>query len=364
MKRQIVILAALVAAALPSFAGAAPGDAALLKPVEVTWQAGGGKSLEIQAESAEKAGNFKNAAKLYQSMYESAETMRGRAWSLQKECECWFAGRYYFKAQERYKKLLESYSPYIQLKPALDNQRELARVLASGEASALNFKNVALAIDVYDLVLRIAPAGENAPQDMLRLAALQVDAERTEEAVATYRDVCHRFPRAPEAATARMSAAKLLLAEARTGDGDGRLIRQARYELERLQLDFPADPQIPESKLLLAQIRERQARQRYDLGVFYLRRYSYRPNTARRYFYDVIRLYPGTAAAIDAKLQLARIEPGPGGDGLPGSMDGTTPPPAPDLPPQPARWLKPQENVEKYLLPLEDYSDYLHKRDK
>lgn len=354
---------------------AAPADAPLPPPAESAWDKvrdpADNFSLSQQADREEAAGHYKAAAKICRTMYETADTADGRAFALQKEADNLFLAGKYFKAQESYKKLLESYSARIRLKPVLERQRVLADYLASGKASVLNFKNVELAAEVYETILQVAPAGANAPQDMLKLAQYRHDLEHDGEAVTTYRDLAKRFPASPEAARARVEIARIFLAQSRHGDGDGLYLRQARQELERM-LATPAaatDPQLAETaRNMLGEIRTLQAKNQLELGKFYLRKYSYRPATARRYFYDVKRNYPETAAAGQADVLLARMEPAPAG-ATPGEGAGGTAAATPggkeaipEPPPQPVRLLKQQETVDKWLLPMEDYSDYLRKK--
>ena len=49
------------------------------------------------------------------------------------------------------------------------------------------------------------------------------------------------------------------------------------------------------AKELLSRADEAQARRLFDLGKFYLRPLTHRPAAARRYLYDALRTYAGTA---------------------------------------------------------------------
>jgi len=314
-----------------------------------------------------QAGDAVTAAPAAAIAQEDPDTPRARA--LLASADQLFAAEKYDAARDAYRKLVDSYPSNLPLEPVLVTLRELARRYASGEASALRFKKYEAAIDVYQLILRVAPAGTHAPADLLELARLQTAKGEPELALVTYRDCAKRFPLLPEAGTAQLDATRLLITTARYGDGDGTLIRQARSEVEQFLRDFPADSRRREAEGLLLVIEERQGDRMFQLGKFYLRKYSYRPAASRRYLNDVVRTYPNTKAAVAARKLLGHLDivapaaAGPGGGGAaPGGIGGpgASSPRPPARKPEPATPLAPKPgDVQKYLLPLEDYSRWL-----
>jgi outer membrane protein assembly factor BamD (BamD/ComL family) len=257
----------------------------------------------------------------------------------------------------------------IPLEPVLVTQRELAAKLASGKASVLRIKNPELAIEVYESFLKVAMMGQHAPQDMLRLAALKEKVEDVDGAITTYRDLTKRFPTVPESAQARLDIARLLLKRSGRGYGDGRHLREAKFELQRVQKDTAGAERAAEAQTMQSTVSEAQASRLLALGKFYQRRYSYRPETSRRYLHDVIRFYPNTQAAAAAGVLLAKLEPGyvpghtgavAGTMGANGELVSGTPEKVEPPPEKPVRYLPAEtEPVKKWLLPLEDLSDDL-----
>ncbi len=342
---------------------AAPG----VIPADPGWEKGrllkGGLSDVDQAEREAAAGHYKAAYTLFNLGYHAAETAEGHAYALRREAECQLANQSYYKAQKSYKKLLENYAPFIPLEETLGAMRKIAEIQQSGEASPFGFHLTDLAVEAYEAILTAAPAGKGAPADMTRLAKLQAAGNKTAEAVDTYREISRRFPRTAEASAARIEVARLLLDQGARGDGDGRYTRGARNEMLRFIEEFPGDTHTAEAQALLAKANGALADRLVELGKFYLRRYSYRPATARRYFYDAIRLYPNTEGARTAQALLAKLEADEAAAKTPGTP--VKPPKAPEPPPE---ILKPlnieeREKVEKWLLPLEikDYSEQLRK---
>jgi len=355
--RPLLLVSGLLLLATPTL----PLQAQDALPADPQWAAlaaKDGTTLPAQAQALEAAGQFRKAAKLYAQLFAEARSPQALAWSLNRKAECLFKAGKWFQAQDAYRQLLDSYSPYLPLQPVLANLRVLAAKMASGEASALNFKNVGVAETIYRRIVAVAPAGPDAPTDLFTLAGHQADQEKGGEAVETYRKIVRQFPRSATAPKAGAAAGQLLLREARQGDGDGLYHRQARFEFERVLRDYPdADPALlAQARAALAEIKANQATRLLELGRFYTRKLSYRPDTARRYFYDVTRLFPESAQAGEAERLLATIEGGAVPAGAPGA--GAVAPP--ELPPQPVTRLQPTpERLEKYLLPVEDYSDYL-----
>ncbi len=333
----------------------------------------------------EREGQYKAAAKRYRLLAGSARNSANQAYALQKCADCSFKAGKVYAAYTHYKKLLDEYPLLVKQAHVLDRLRAVAEGFAEGRASLFGFKNPSLAAEVYELILRLAPAGPQAADDMLRLADFQERAGNVEEAAATCRDLLRRYP---ERAAARVRLAGLILEEARAGDGDGRLRREARRELEQFLAAAPDGPEAPLARSMLALVRETLARDRLELGRFYSQAPHRRPAAARRYLHDVLVQYSDTAVMPVARAILARIEsmpePATGEGGVAasirpqapaGTVAGAQGPPSPrkktarpTVPaprigppeavpfPRNARWIKQQETVKKWLLPLEDIS--------
>lgn len=347
----------------------APRVAAEAATYEPKWEGKGGLfsggDMPGLAEVYMAGGKYKAAAKIYQRMYENAEHDENRASSLLAQANCLFLAHKDYAAQTAFTKLIDAYPSLIPIEKTLVTLRDLARRMSSGESSIFNFKNYGSAIEIYELILRVAPAGNNGPADMLQLAQLQAANDSPQEAIDTYHELIKRFPRVPESALARMEITRLLLRDARHGDGDGKRIRQASNEIKYFLKEYPQHPQAVDARTLLGLVRENQASRLYELGKFYLRKLSYREPAARRYLHDVVREYPDTAAAVKAAILLAKIEktdvnmpviPAGGLPGMEPDATGRVPGVATPVPPpeEPIRFLKKQEGVEKWLLPLED----------
>lgn len=290
-------------------------------PESAAWASTPAAVLE-KAELLERVGKFEAAAKKFGALAADADDRVEAARLKFRQAECFFHGGKLHDAYAVYEDLLDNYPLYMPLDETLKRLRDLAERFARGEAVFLGVRNRALAADIYEAILGRAPTGPQAAGDTLRLAQLQADMDNTDDAIFTYRDLLKRFPRAKEAAEARLAMGRLLLETAGRGDGDGSLARQARHQLESFIRHYPTHERRNEADLLLEIASERQAKALYDLGEFYQREAHRRLPASRKYLNDVLREYPKTTQAVLAQLLLDRI-----GEGEMDSQEETSSPP-------------------------------------
>jgi tetratricopeptide (TPR) repeat protein len=347
------------------------------------------KELARQGEQAESRGRFGVAAKAYRKSRLYAIDNRTRAQLVLREAECWSQDSAPYKAFEAYKTLLESYPLYVPYDRVLPRLRQLAGDFERGTGSWFGFRSRSKAIAVYELILQETPVGSGAITDSLNLGGLLTADHRPEEAIVVYREALKRFPADPVAPQLRLELGRLLADDSRTGDGDGRVAREAVRELNSFIASKPDDPRGKDAQFLLSLINARRADALYDLARFYLRPAHRREPAARRYLGDLVRDYTGTTAASRAAVQLAALGPAPIEPEAPVETTQTTavaaalPDAAPDaakpakakapprrllgglLPggradpgqPRTFRTLKEREDVEKWLLPLGDVNE-------
>ena len=308
--------------------------------------------LVRKADALRDRGADTSAAKTYLKAAKYADDEHDRADLLVRRADCLYRAGKSYAAYEAYSGALSAHSAHVPLEHVLARLRDLAERFAEGAASLFGFDNPSTAITIYELILAKAPASDRAPADALRLAQLQTEVGENDIAIVTYRDLLTRYPRRTEVAAARLELGQLLLEASEDGDGDGRLVRQARRELNIFLGEYPEHPRKNEADLLLAVADERQAESLYLLGEFYLRPAHKRPSAARRYLHDAVRDYPGTSAAELARSLLAVIEGGE--DGNPGTARDRVVSPDSVRTSGATESLEKREKVEKWLLPLED----------
>jgi len=347
------------------------------------------RDLMREGERLENIGRYKRAAKAYRKSGLYAIDNRTRGTLLAREADCYVNGGKPYDAFAAYERLLESYPLYVEYEKVMPRLRLLAGQFERGDNALFGMGNKTKAIKVYELILQETPLGQGAMQDSINLGNLLVEVERGPEAVEIYRDALRRFPRDEKAPGVRLALGRLLVDESRNGDGDGQIARQATRELQSFVEERPDDPARKDADFLLNLVAERQAETLFDLGEFYLRPAHRREPAARRYLNDAVRDYPNTAAAARADLLLAAL--GPPTPEVEEAIALPPPPVATPMPPleeeeiltkvrlrKPAKPatrvlegvfpgagsaegegrslppLEERENVEKWLLPLDD----------
>jgi outer membrane protein assembly factor BamD (BamD/ComL family) len=334
-------------------------------------------ALQQKAKELEGKGDYKKAARAHHRSQVYAPDDRSRAGALRGEADDYYSAGVHGYAKDAYLKLLQSYPLYADQPHILPRLRKLAELYASGAASTLKLKDAPMAIEIYETIIQETPTASDTIGDYLRLAQLQEASGKDVEAVVTYEDLLRRHAGRPQVAAARLPFARLLIDQAKAGDGDGRLAHQARRQLAAFLRDAPpTDPNRDEAEKLLAQIDEQQAQDVYNLAIFYTKAAHRRLPAARRYLQRVVDEYPNTATADQARTVLADVFGGTGEGGKPLSdkeiearadlsaspglaekvtkMLNTVPPPPEQGTPKQLPALVGGDDSGKFLLPVDD----------
>ena len=292
---------------------------AMAAPPELNPNAARFTALQDKARELEAKGDYKDAAKAHHRSQVYAPDDRTRAKALLGEADGYYTAEVNGYAKDAYLNLLRSYPLYAPQDHVLQRLRILAEKYADGTIGTFKMKDAPMAIEIYETIIQETPTAAGTIQDHLRLAELQIASGREIEAVVTYEELFRRHAGRPQLGDARLAFARLLVEQAEAGgDGDGRLARQARRQLAAFVEEQPASAKRAEANQLIAQLDEEQAQTLYGLAVFYTKEAHRRLPAARRYLYDVLRRYPDTAAADQAKLSLAQVfaDDGTGTGGL------------------------------------------------
>lgn len=269
------------------------------------------RAMEQEAQNYIIEKEYKAAAKLFIKIAE-AETQRPKqaAYRL-KAADAYFNAKKGRDALHQYKILLENYPLYVPYDHVVDKLRQLAEQFVTGEATFLSLSDEKGAIQIYELIIREAPAVHMSSKDRFRLAELLLEDDRPEEAVAVYQAIIKIDSRSWDA---RAKLALLLAKLSKTSDGDGTKIRAAMREA-KLVLKYAPDHELaPQLKLMMALAQESLASRLLKQAEFYLSKVHKRPSAARRYLHDIITNYPESNAAKHAQEllknnpELAKLE--------------------------------------------------------
>lgn len=343
------------------------------------------RELAREAEQLESQGKYRSAVKYYRRSSLHAVDSRTRAALLLRQAECQVQGGRPYDAFDSYRKLLQTYPLFVPYDQVIPRLRQLAAQFERGQGAFLRISNRGKAADVYELILQETPVGSGLMQDSLSLGGLLVRLDRPDEAIEVYRDALRRFPGDALAPDVRLALGRLLVSKSSTGDGEGRVAREAERELRGFLATEPEASARAEAEFLLSLMGERQSDSLYDLARFYMRPAHRRIPAARRYLTQVSEQYPTTTAAARSELLLARLGPVEEDEPVPPPPTAVSPeavaaaaPPAPPLPKPPKRRLlegllpdgkaaegqprqfqslQERENVGKWLLPIGDLNE-------
>ena len=143
--------------------------------------------------------------------------------------------------------------------------------------------------------------GRHGRRERHDLERVEADGQR-EEAVKVYQETVKLLPRNPDV---RLALAQCLSKLATKSDGDGELSRAAIREAQSfLEFASPDDPRRELATEIITQAKNDEAKRMLSRAEFYLVKYHYRPDVARRYLLDVIREYPDSTSTLVAKALL------------------------------------------------------------
>ena len=260
------------------------------------------QELVLQAQEYADAKKYVRAAEQYRRAAKLASSSEKRASYLVREAENLLLGKKSHRAKQVYFDLVNNYRFFIPLHTVLEQMRELADYFEHGIGTLLRFDDPGVAIEIYRELVKCQPGGEQSLNDRLVLGRkLEADGQR-EEAVKVYQETVKLLPRNPDV---RLALAQCLSKLATKSDGDGELSRAAIREAQSfLEFALPDDPRRELATEIMTQAKNDEAKRMLSRAEFYLVKYHYRPDVARRYLLDVIREYPDSTSTPVAKALL------------------------------------------------------------
>ena len=270
-----------------------------LTPIVLEAQEDGARGLFREAEEAASRGKYAKAAKYYKRLAEQQRNPSLAAACVHRQAELLVQAGKAFHAKVAFEKLLEGYPFQIQLERVLEQLRALADDFEQGRGTTFHLRDPRAAIAIYRLIIKHQPSIERSLEDRMVLAKKLELEKMWEDAVALYQETIKKAPKDPDC---RFQLAKVLHYLARhDGDSDGERSKAAIRQAESfLQLAREKDFRREQAKTLIAECREDEGARMLERAKFYLGKYHFRPQVARRYLHDILRQLPQTAAAREA----------------------------------------------------------------
>ena len=340
---MIVLLFAALATAWPGLVWAEGGEEDELSGFALFEKL---RAMKLEAQSAMVKEDYVEAAKIYRRMARYEKNRARSAAYLLRGADCLMQAKKGHRALEEYTNLLENYPLYVPYEHVVEQLRQLAEWFIVGDGTFLGIKDKDTGIQIYELIIREAPAVQVTLKDRLRLAELLEGSGRGEEAVVVYQAILRQEPGNWDV---RAKLALLFLKLSKNGDGDGAKLRAAVREANIVLESNPDNPLAKDLKRLCRDAEAEEAERLLKNGQFYLLPAHRRPTAARRYMHDVIMKYPDSNAAKEARRLLktnpelrALEEQNAKIDIVPPKTPSVKPQPAPSVKPQPTPSVKPQ----------------------
>ncbi|MBR5837127.1 MAG: hypothetical protein IKZ84_01175 [Victivallales bacterium] len=332
---MIVLLFAALAMAWPGLVWAEGGEEDELSGFALFEKL---RAMKLEAQSAMVKEDYVEAAKIYRRMARYEKNRARSAAYLLRGADCLMQAKKGHRALEEYTNLLENYPLYVPYEHVVEQLRQLAEWFIVGDGTFLGIKDKDTGIQIYELIIREAPAVQVTLKDRLRLAELLEGSGRGEEAVVVYQAILRQEPGNWDV---RAKLALLFLKLSKSGDGDGAKLRAAVREANIVLESNPDNPLAKDLKKLCRDAEAEEAERLLKNGQFYLLPAHRRPTAARRYMHDVIMKYPDSNAAKEAR-RLLKTNPELRALEEQNAKIDIVPPKTPSVKPQPAPSVKPQ----------------------
>ena len=255
--------------------------------------------LHYQAEQAESEGRYKAAAKAYGRLARAHSEKANIAELYARRAKCQLLAGKINPAKQSYEELLKAYPLYISYEQTVEELRQLAECFENGKGTFLGLRDPHNATDIYQTIVRETPAVHVSLKDRMKWAELLLKTDRQEEAANTYQGILKQDPEQHEA---RLKFAELLEKFSRQGDGDGRKLRAAAREINTfLQKTQTDHPDREKAEALLLKVQNTAAARLLAQAKFYMLPRHKKDEAAKRYLVDLVREFPHTEAAVEAK---------------------------------------------------------------
>jgi len=217
----------------------------------------------------------------------------------------------YWDAYDRFEQQLSNYPNGAFFDRALDREYMIACAFLQGRRRrAMKIFRVGARDDGIDILMRIAahsPGSDLAERALLRVADYHFDRREYPEAIAVYDEFVKSRPRSTRRAYAMLRAARASLLSFRGVKWDETPLLDASVRFRVFARAYPVAAKRENIVGILTEIRQTLAHKVYHSGMFYER--TDRPRSAVFYYRKVLREYPDSQWADDAKLRLDRLAP-------------------------------------------------------
>ncbi|MGR3951399.1 MAG: outer membrane protein assembly factor BamD [Chlamydia sp.] len=213
-------------------------------------------------------------------------------------------------------------SAYLEQKNSPEHYEDLfryklaiAKRLASGEKRHLFgyealpkiMTGYQIAQKIFNEIIKALPHQEIGAQAMIEKGDLHASREEFLEAVESYQEAIHKFPKSTFAITGFTSISTAYLKQIECEPQNNDILALAEINLREMQKMFPNSTQVSTIETNIGQMREIFAAALYDIGQLYER--MKRPKAALICYTTILQKYPSTKASDRSKKEIELLQP-------------------------------------------------------
>ncbi|MBA7701599.1 Outer membrane protein assembly factor BamD [subsurface metagenome] len=228
--------------------------------------------------------------------------------------EAFFKLRKYKKAFQAYQKLIDSHPGFSGLKDALKRQFEIAEIYYNNKPKKLPVVPVSIpanrrpAIEFYEKIIANAPFSSFSQISRYHIARVYNDSNKYDEAIAAYQRFIDHSPGNEHVPDALYRSGRCYEEKAFGTRYDEVSLKKAVGIFNNYLKRFPRGERSDEVKQTLKRLYEKQARENYEIGLFYEKQLKHK--SAKIYYQTVLDNHPNSVWAKNARNRLQKLESG------------------------------------------------------
>ena len=161
------------------------------------------------------------------------------------------------------------------------------------------------AIEIYDEVITTLPRDDLAAKSLFQKGVLLSNMEEYKKSVEAFQTLIRRFPKHSLAPEGYLGIAAIYLKRCEKEFPDSDLLDLAEINMRKFRFHFPLEPRQEKAELMLLNMKEKLAKDLFEIGEFYQR--TKKKKAASLYFATIMKKYPETNAAKQSQKRLDKL---------------------------------------------------------
>lgn len=216
----------------------------------------------------------------------------------------------YGKAASAYQVLVDRYPYSERIEDAIEREFNIATLFLSGEKE----KIIGLAIlpatmrarEIFNHIIKSAPYGPYGDLAYYKLGESYKATGEYEEARKTFQALIDEYPNSRLADDARYQMAYTALRSSEQSKYSREITEKALSEFKDFKQSFPQSDRVSEANMVIDELKNKQARDTYEVGEFYEKRKKWK--SASVYYQETVDRFPDTASAKEAQGKLEQLK--------------------------------------------------------